>query len=79
MPAGIMGYAWVAVLHYWLQLSYTLTLLLATGMPAVWLVVFHSLMRLSNKSQDINRGAVQYSAVPSAAGEPLDILSSHVA
>lgn len=39
----------MAVLHYWLQLSYTITLLIATVMPGLWLVVFHSLMALSSQ------------------------------
>lgn len=66
LPAGIMGYAWVAVLHYWLQLSYTTTLLIATGMPAVWLVVVHSLMQLSKPG---SKAGPQYMGLPSTAGE----------
>ena len=66
LPAGIMGYAWVAILHYWLQLSYTTTLLIATGMPAVWLVVVHSLMQLSKPS---SKAGPHYTGLPSTAGE----------
>lgn len=63
--AGIMGYAWVAVLHYWLQLSYRTTLLIATIMPGIWLAVFHSLMRLSQPHS--SKGLGQYSAVSTTA------------
>jgi len=69
--AGILGYAWVAVLHYWLKLSYTVTLLIATAMPGLWLVVFHGLMRLSSRhgssSSSSTTKLVNYNAVPSAA------------
>ena len=61
-----MGYAWVAVLHYWLQLSYTATLLIATGMPAVWLLVVHALMQLSKPG---SKTGAQYTQVPSCTGE----------
>jgi hypothetical protein len=69
LHAGIMGYAWVAVLHYWLQLSYTVTLLSATIMPGIWLAVFHSLMRISQPHS--SKGLAQYCAVAtSAEGQP---------
>lgn len=71
--AGIMGYAWVAVLHYMLQLSYRTTLLLATAMPGIWLAVFHSLMRLSSgphsSSSSSSKDHGQYSPVPTTAAE----------
>lgn len=68
-----MGYAWVAVLHYMLQLSYRTTLLLATAMPGIWLAVFHSLMRLSSgphsTSSNGSKDHGQYSPVPTTAAE----------
>lgn len=52
-----MGYAWVAVLHYWLKLSYTVTLLIAVIMPGLWLLVFHRLMRLSSRQSRSSSGS----------------------
>lgn len=63
--AGIMGYAWVAVLHYWMQLTFSTTLVIATAMPAVWLAVFHALLRLSRPR---SRQSIHFGAEPAAAG-----------
>jgi hypothetical protein len=60
-----MGYAWVAVLHYWMQLTFKTTLLIATAMPAVWLAVFHALLRLS---QPRSRQSIHFDAEPAATG-----------
>lgn len=71
-----MGYAWVAVLHVYLQLSYTTTLLVATVLPGLWLAVFHALMRLSRPAAI--RMHVHYgSLLPLAAdGKCLPVSSS---
>jgi hypothetical protein len=75
-PAGIAGYTWVAVLHYWLGLSYTATLLLANVMPVAWLAVFHlGLQRV--KPGQLSKAGVDYQPLPVTAaaespqGEPL--------
>jgi hypothetical protein len=65
LRAGIMGYAWVAVLHYWMQLTFKTTLLIATAMPALWLAVFHALLRLS---QPRSRQSIHFDAEPAVIG-----------
>jgi hypothetical protein len=42
--AGVMGYAWVVVLHTLMGLSFTTTLLLALLLPLGWCLVFFVLL-----------------------------------
>lgn len=59
VPAGIAGYAWVAILHYWMGYSYTLTLLVANVMPVAWLAVYHLVLQRI-QPLDPGKAAVSY-------------------
>jgi hypothetical protein len=58
----------VAILHYWLGLSYTATLLLANVMPVAWLAVFHLALQRVKPSQ-FSKAAVEYQPLPVTAAE----------
>lgn len=68
VATGIGGYAWVAVLHYWLGLSYTATLLLANMMPIIWLAVFHLVLQRVEPSTS-SKVILDYERLPLAAEE----------
>jgi hypothetical protein len=58
----------VAILHYWLGLSYTATLLLANVMPVAWLAVFHLVLQRVKPSL-LSKAAVEYQPLPVTAAE----------
>jgi hypothetical protein len=58
----------VAILHYWLGLSYTATLLLANVIPVAWLAVFHLGLQRVQPSQ-LSKAAVDYQPLPVTANE----------
>jgi battenin len=63
--AGVVGYAWIALLHHALGLSFTATLLAALVLPVLWLLVFNRLTRQQHSIRGSTGSAQAYSRVPS--------------
>jgi hypothetical protein len=55
LHAGVAGYAWVAILHELVGLSFMVTLLIANIMPAAWLIVFRFVSSLQSDSCQYKR------------------------
>jgi hypothetical protein len=61
----VAGYAWVAVLHQWLALSFSTTLLAANVLPVAWLAAFTWLQgRSSSNTSSSGWGRHAYQEVP---------------
>lgn len=61
---GVAGYAWVAVLHQWLALSFSTTLLAANVLPVAWLAAFTWLQGRSSNTSSSGWGRHAYQEVP---------------
>jgi hypothetical protein len=59
--AGVAGYAWVAILHNWLGLSFSSTLLLANLLVGLWLATYLCLLPPVGS---VRAMSVAYSSVP---------------
>lgn len=56
--AGLAGYAWVAVLHQLMRLSFTATLLAANITAALWLLVYYRLLPAASSMEEVRYQAV---------------------
>jgi len=48
----VCGFAWVTILHYWMNLSFSSTLMLANSLPVLYSVVFFVYLSDSQKNYD---------------------------
>ncbi|TMW65779.1 hypothetical protein Poli38472_008421 [Pythium oligandrum] len=76
--AGVGGYAWVAIFHLWLGLSFSTTLVLASIFPVLYVFIFTAVLDTTRLPVP-RRATNQYTAIPGATDveSPLDGNSSY--